>query len=66
MSHDRGVCTHYQFEGEGGCDLGKKCEFWGHCQTCPSHSPKKGCKKREDLRRKKKERIARKEFGQIC
>ena len=31
---ERGLCIHYQFEGEGGCDLGKKCEFWGHCQTC--------------------------------
>lgn len=64
MAKDRGVCIHYICEHN--CDLGKECEFWGHCQTCPSHSPKKGCKKREDLRRKKKERIARKEFGQIC
>ena len=49
MARDRGVCIHSQFEGDGGCDFGKKCEFWGHCQTCPSHAPRRGCKKREEL-----------------
>ena len=44
MAHDRGVCIHYKFEGEGGCDLGKKCEFWGHCQTCKSWKRKPGAK----------------------
>ena len=36
---ERGVCIHYKYEGC--CDLGKDCQFWGHCQTCPSHHPKK-------------------------
>ena len=62
MARDRGVCIHYQFEGEGGCDLGKKCEFWGHCQTCQSWKRKPGAKPpRVDTRRQKAERIMRKE-----
>lgn len=62
MSHDRGVCIHYKFEGKGGCDLGKKCKFWGHCQTCKTWKRKSGAKPpRVDTRRQKMERINRKE-----
>ena len=62
MSHDRGVCIHYKFEGEGGCDLGKECKFWGHCQTCKTWKRKPGAKPpRVDTRRQKMERINRKE-----
>lgn len=60
MAHDRGVCIHYIHEHN--CDLGKDCEFWGHCQTCPSWKRKPGAKPaRVDRRRQKADRIAKKE-----
>ena len=58
---ERGVCIHYQYEGC--CDLGKECEFWGHCQTCQSHRPKKGASIRKDYRSKKKNDIYKKELN---
>ena len=61
MSKERGVCIHYRYEGC--CDLGKNCEFWGHCQTCPSHRPKKGASIRKDYRSKKKNDIYKKELN---
>lgn len=60
MAKDRTVCTHYLYEG--GCALGKDSEFWGLCQTCPSWCKKPGAKPaRVDNRKKKLERIKRKE-----
>ena len=54
------ACVHYLCEGN--CDLGKKCEFWGHCQTCKTWKRKPGAKPpRVDTRRQKAERIMRKE-----
>ena len=34
------VCIHYV--NEGTCDLGKKCSFYGHCQTCKTYKKKPG------------------------
>ena len=46
------VCIHYKAKGE--CDLGKKAEFYGLCQTCPSYKKKPGAKPaRTDNRRRK-------------
>ena len=60
MAKDRGLCIHYL--NEGNCDLGKECSFWGHCQTCPTWKRKPGVKPaRVDNRRKKAEKIMRKE-----
>ena len=60
MAKDRGVCIHYICEHN--CDLGKECEFWGHCQTCPTWKRKPGAKSpRVDNRRKKMDKIMRKE-----
>lgn len=60
MAKDRGVCIHYICEHN--CDLGKECEFWGHCQTCPTWKRKPGAKPpRVDNRRKKMDKIMRKE-----
>ena len=59
---ERGVCIHYQYEA--GWDLGKECDFWGHCQTCP-----KGKKKpvslppRPDTRRKKLDKARKRDEG---
>ena len=70
MSKERGVCIHYQYEGC--CDLGKECEFWGHCQTCQSWKKKPGAgPARPNLKRKKLERARQKEWqihivSQIC
>lgn len=60
MAKDRGVCIHYICEHN--CDLGKECEFWGHCQTCPVWKRKPGAQPpRVDNRRKKMDKIMRKE-----
>ena len=60
MAKDRGVCIHYICEHN--CDLGKECEFWGHCQTCPSWKRKPGAQPpRVDNRRKKMDKIMQKE-----
>ena len=49
------VCIHYKANGE--CDLGKKAEFYGLCQTCPSYKKKPGAKPaRTDNRRRKLEK----------
>lgn len=48
-------CIHYKAKGE--CDLGKKAEFYGLCQTCPSYKKKPGAKPaRTDNRRRKLEK----------
>ena len=61
MAKDRGVCIHYICEHN--CDLGKECEFWGHCQTCPTWKRKPGAQPpRVDNRRKKMDKIMRKEY----
>ena len=63
MAKDRGTCIHYKFEGKGGCDLNKKCEYWGHCQTCPTWKRKPGAKPpRTDNRRAKADKIQKKEL----
>lgn len=50
------ACIHYKAENE--CDLGKKCEFWGHCQTCKTYSAIRGGKPaRRDLRQKKNDKF---------
>ena len=36
------ACQHYI--NEGNCDLGKECEFWGHCQTCKTYKATPGGK----------------------
>ena len=55
------ACQHYKYEGC--CDLGKKAEFRGHCQTCPSYSALKGGRPaRVDNRRKKLEKINKREM----
>ena len=62
MAKERGVCIHYQHEGAGGCDLGKECEFWGHCQTCKTWKKKPGSKPaRTDRRKEKLDKAKRKE-----
>ena len=54
------ACQHYKYEGC--CDLGKKAEFRGHCQVCPSYSALKGGRPaRLDKRRQKKDKIYKKE-----
>ena len=53
-------CIHYKCHGV--CDLGKKADFYGHCQKCPQYKKKPGAKPaRTDTRRQKAERIMRKE-----
>ena len=55
------ACIHYK--NEGNCDLGKECSFYGHCQNCSTYKKRPGAKPaRTDLRRKKIERIRKKEF----
>ena len=55
------VCIHYMAAGE--CDLGKKAEFYGHCQTCPTYKKKKGMKPaRVNNKRKKLEKIRKKDL----
>lgn len=54
------ACVHYKCHGN--CDLGKDADFYGHCQTCPTYSAKKGGRPaRVDNRRKKMDKILRKE-----
>jgi len=54
------VCIHYKAKGE--CDLGKKAEFYGLCQTCPSYKKKLGAKPaRTDNRRRKLEKYRKHE-----
>ncbi len=54
------VCIHYKAKGE--CDLGKKAEFYGLCQTCPSYKKKPGAKPaRTDNRRRKLEKYRKHE-----
>ena len=54
------VCIHYI--NKGNCDLGNDAAFYGLCQTCPSYKKKPGAKPaRVDNRKKKLERINRKE-----
>ena len=48
-------CIHYKAKGE--CDLGKKAEFYGLCQTCQKYFPKPGSRPaRTDNRRRKLEK----------
>ena len=55
------ACQHYKYKGC--CDLGKDAEFRGHCQICPSYKKLKGGKPaRVDNRRKKLEKINKKEM----
>lgn len=54
------VCIHYKAKGE--CDLGKKAEFYGLCQTCPSYKKKPGAKPaRVDNRKRKLEKYRKHE-----
>lgn len=54
------VCIHYKAKGE--CDLSKKAEFYGLCQTCPSYKKKSGAKPaRVDNRRRKLEKYRKHE-----
>lgn len=54
------VCMHYI--NKGNCDLGKKAEFHGLCQTCPQYKKKPRAKPaRVDNRKKKLERIDKRE-----
>lgn len=56
------VCIHYIHHEN--CDLGKKADFYGLCQTCPQYKFKPGSKPaRTDNRKQKMERIMRKERG---
>lgn len=53
-------CIHYKAKGE--CDLGKKAEFYGLCQTCSSYKKKPGAKPaRTDNRRRKLEKYRKHE-----
>lgn len=54
-------CIHYV--NHGNCDLGKKADFYGLCQTCPTYKKKPGAKPaRTDNRKQKRERGLRREF----
>lgn len=56
------ACVHYRAERV--CDLGKECEFWGHCQTCQSWKKKPGSlPPRPDTRRKKLDKARRRDEG---
>lgn len=58
------ACIHYR--AEENCDLGKKAEFRGHCQTCPSYSALKGGRPaRLDKRRQKKDKIYKNEMSKM-
>ena len=55
-------CIHYL--NEGNCDLGRKGEFYGSCQTCSAYKRKPHSRpNRKDTRRERLERISRKEKG---
>ena len=62
MAKDRTIaCIHYV--NENNCDLGKPCEFWGHCQTCKTYKKKPGgLPARTDNRRQKLQKIQKKEL----
>jgi hypothetical protein len=62
MAKDREIaCRFYQYEGY--CSKGRDSTFRKTCQTCNLYSPKKGGKPaRIDNRRKKKEKIEKKEW----
>ena len=54
------VCEYYICQGK--CSKGREGTFYGSCQICNKYAPKKGAKpNRTDTRRKKMERIERKE-----
>lgn len=54
------ACIHYKCHGT--CGLGKAADFYGLCQTCPSYKKLKGGKlSRTDNRRKKMDKIMKKE-----
>lgn len=58
------VCIHYR--AEENCDLGKKAEFRGHCQTCPTYSALKGGRPaRLDKRRQKRDKIYKNEMSKM-
>lgn len=60
MAKERGQCVHYL--NEHNCELGKECEYWGHCQTCPKWVRKPGARNpKPDRRREKEARRIRKE-----
>lgn len=55
------ACIHYVCNGK--CDLGKEADFYGHCQTCPTYSHKRGGRPaRTDRRRQKQEKINKREL----
>ena len=55
------TCIHYEFEGSW--DLGKKAEFYGHCQTCKTYKAKPGSKPaRENTKREKLKEADKREF----
>jgi hypothetical protein len=54
------ACIHHKCQGI--CDLGKDADFYGHCQTCKTYKAIKGGKPaRVDNRRKKMDKIMKKE-----
>ena len=54
------ACQYYKYEGC--CAKGREGTFRGACQTCDKYNPKRGSKPaRTDNRRKKLERIERRE-----
>lgn len=54
------ACIHYKYNGN--CDLGKKADFYGHCQICKTYRKLPGGKPaRTDDRRQRQERRIRKE-----
>lgn len=54
------ACIHYV--NHGTCDLGKKADFYGLCQTCPTWKPKPGSlPARTDTRKQRLKRILNKE-----
>lgn len=55
------ACIHYVCEGT--CDLGKEGTFYKKCQTCKTYKKKPGGNPaRTDLRKKKQDRIDKKEL----
>ena len=54
------ACVHYICEGQ--CALDKDATFYGHCQTCKTYRKVAGGKPaRLDLRKKKLDKIVKKE-----
>ena len=55
------VCKFYEYEGK--CSKGREGTFYSKCQTCDKYNPKQGAKpKRVDNRRKKMEKILKKDI----